>query len=222
MKIAVLSDTHGKHFGIEVPDADTVIHCGDFCDFGQIKDALSFLNWFNALPHKNKIFIAGNHDLPFDNEGFVKALVKRDYPQLTYLEDSGCEIEGVKFWGSPVQPRFFNWAFNRTRGAEIRRHWDLIPEDTDVLITHGPAFHILDRAPRSFDPLEQPPRLSFEHVGCRDLLDKIVKIDPKLHLFGHIHYDGGKSSAGKFTTFCNASIVDENYNVANKPQVFII
>lgn len=222
MKIVTLSDTHGKHFGIQVPDGDTVIHCGDFCDFGQIKDAMSFLNWFNALPHKNKIFIAGNHDLLFEKDGFIKTLLKQDYPNLTYLEDSGCEIEGVKFWGSPVQPRFFNWAFNRSRGEEIRRHWDLIPEGTDVLITHGPPFQILDRAPRSFDPLEQPPRLSFEHVGCRDLLNRVVELDPKLHLFGHIHYDGGKSFAGKLTTFCNAAVVDENYNVANKPQVFII
>lgn len=215
MKIVCLSDTHGKHFGLEVPDADTVIHCGDFCSFGQIKDAMSFLNWFNCLPHKNKIFIAGNHDLAFEKESFIKTLLKHDYPQLTYLEDSGCEIEGVKFWGSPQTPRFFNWAFNRTRGAEIRRHWDMIPLDTDVLITHGPPYQILDRAPRE--------AASYDHAGCRDLLDKIVLLSPKLHLFGHIHADGGKSFAsGMNTIFCNASVVDENYNVANKPQIFII
>ena len=214
MKIAVLSDTHGKHFGIQVPDADTVIHCGDFCDFGQIKDAMSFLNWFNCLPHKNKIFIAGNHDLAFEKDSFIKNVLRYDYPQLTYLEDSGCEIEGVKFWGSPVSPRFFNWAFNRTRGAEIRRHWDMIPLDTDVLITHGPPFQILDRAPRGN---------SYDHVGCRDLLDKIVLLSPKLHLFGHIHADGGKSFvSGMNTIFCNASIVSEDYSVTNQPQVFII
>ena len=222
MKIAVLSDTHGKHFGIQVPDADTVIHCGDFCDFGQIKDAMSFLNWFNCLPHKNKIFIAGNHDLAFEKESFIKNVLKHDYPQLTYLEDSGCEIEGVKFWGSPVSPRFFNWAFNRTRGAEIRRHWDMIPLDTDVLITHGPPYQILDRAPRTFNSLEQPPRASYEHVGCKDLLDKIALVSPKLHFFGHIHADGGKSLTKANSIFTNASVVDENYNLTNQPQVFII
>lgn len=222
MKIVAISDTHGKHWDVKIPDGDWLIHCGDFSSNGRLSDTMDFLKWFNAHPHCRKIFIAGNHDWLLEKDPYFSRIIQMEFPALTYLQDQSCELDGLKVHGSPISPRFFNWAFNRSRGEEIRRHWDLIPEGTDVLITHGPPFQILDRAPRSFNPLEQPPRLSFEHVGCRDLLNRVVELDPKLHLFGHIHYDGGKSFAGKLTTFCNAAVVDENYNVANKPQVFII
>ena len=123
-----------------------------------------------------------------------------DYPNITYLNDSGVTIEGIKFWGSPVTPWFHNWAFNRV-GEEITKHWDLIPADTDVLITHGPPKGILDETVHG--------RL---HVGCGHLLKKVLEIKPKVHVFGHIHEARGvHEEAG--IKFINASCVDLRYEL---------
>jgi Icc-related predicted phosphoesterase len=104
-----------------------------------IKD---FDDWLGTLPHKHKIVICGNHDLCFeDNPKEARKLMKNAH----YLEDETIEIEGLKFYGSPWQPEFHNWAFNLNRGEEIKKKWDLIPNDTDVLITHGPPYGILDK-----------------------------------------------------------------------------
>ena len=210
-KIVVISDTHGQHLGMQIPDGDILIHCGDFCSHGQYIDALRFVNWFGTHPHKHKIFIAGNHDLyfeqgnPSDIDGFLRTMPAG----MHYLQDSGVELEGLKFWGSPVQPAFFNWAFNRDRGEQIKKHWDLIPEETDVLITHGPPYKICDIAPAG--------KGIYKNVGCADLLNATLKIKPKLHLFGHIHFSGGNSHVTPETIFANAAICDENYLRNNKP-----
>jgi Icc-related predicted phosphoesterase len=113
-----------------------------------------------------------------------------------YLEDSGITIEGLKIWGSPISPNYHSWAFNCERGEEIRKHWDLIPEDTDILITHCPPFGILD-----FDPEGKPK-------GCEDLLTIIQqKVKPRLHIFGHLHDAHGQIQIGE-TLFVNASMVN--------------
>ncbi|HXN74932.1 MAG TPA: hypothetical protein VN855_00385, partial [Candidatus Acidoferrum sp.] len=122
------------------------------------------------------------------------------------LNDSGIEVEGIKIWGSPVQPFFHDWAFNRRRGAEIKKHWDLIPEDTEILVTHGPPLGILDVTIRNG-----------EHVGCADLMDKILISQIKLHTFGHIHEGHGyKYQDGR--VFVNASVLDSRYKmISGKP-----
>jgi len=217
-RIVVISDTHGGHHARNVPDGDVLIHCGDFCSRGQYLDAFKFISWFQTLPHERKIFIAGNHDLVFEQGSYhdVEMLTKTLLNDSThYLFDSGINLFGINFWGSPVQPRFFNWAFNRSRGEEIKKHWDKIPNNVDVLITHGPPYGILDEAPRSgFD--------AFEHAGCKDLLDKVLQVKPKLHVFGHIHNSGGKHFNNENTLFANASLCNEDYLIANKPFVFDI
>jgi len=155
---------------------------------------------------KYKVVIAGNHDFCFEDdrkEAAEQCLTNKD---IIYLNDTGTTIEGLKLWGSPVQPEFFNWAFNRERGEDICKHWGLIPDDTDILITHGPAFGILDRV------------MEGEKVGCRDLLDRVKKIKPKIHAFGHIHEDYGVFEQGG-TTFVNASNVNRNYWLVNPPIV---
>jgi predicted phosphohydrolase len=209
MDLVILSDTHGSHMQVTVPDGDVLIFCGDGTS-GDIDSTHDFLNWIHSMPHRHKVIIAGNHDRFFEHHGpdFMKGFIGEVAPSVKYLEDSGCEIDGVKFWGSPVQPRFFDWAFNRDRGADIKRHWDLIPDDTDVLITHGPPRGILD----SSKPLSPRPN----HVGCADLLDAVQRVDPKVHCFGHIHGSYGYYSIG-VTTFVNASLLDENYDLKNKP-----
>lgn len=110
---------------------------------------------------------------------------------------------------SPITPYFFNWAFNRHRGAAIKPHWDLIPDDTDVLITHGSIFRILDTTE------------SGQHVGCKDLMQKVTELNLKVHCCGHIHEAYG-SMQRLNTTFVNASVLDINYKLVNAPIVLDI
>ena len=147
MKLVVISDTHGRHDDVTVPGGGILIHCGDCIEGANAACAYAagFLSWLHRQPHENKLLIAGNHDWIFDvGADQARAIVAAHAPGVHYLHDSGCEIDGVRFWGSPVSPRFFDWAFNRDRGADIRRHWDMIPTGADVLITHGPPHGILD------------------------------------------------------------------------------
>ena len=206
MKIVLISDTHGNHNFI-IPEGDILIHAGDVSLRGTKKEIDCFIDWFQKQPHKHKIFIAGNHDFYFEEA--LKNNIKINDTNLNYLNDSGCEIEGIKFWGSPIQPTFFNWAFNRERGEEIKKYWDLIPNDTDVLITHGPPHKILDLTKNG------------EYVGCEELKKKVLEIKPKLHVFGHIHEAYGKTVRNK-TTFVNASLLDDKYRNVNAPIVIDI
>lgn len=220
MRLVIISDTHGHHDKVIVPDGDVLIHCGDATrDAGQA-DLRRFLAWCEANPHKNKILIAGNHDWAFEKwPDLARQMVKDVAPSATYLEDSGVEIDGIKFWGSPFQPEFCGWAFNVDRGPKLKVHWDKIPKDTDVLITHCPPYRRLDKT------------YSVEHVGCKDLLDAVKRIEPEVHCFGHIHYSYGNMKevwrdAGDhegplevWTTFVNAAICGEDYKPTNKPWV---
>lgn len=203
MKLVAISDTHNKHCELKVPSGDILIHAGDFSRKGSLEDLADFNQWLGELPHKYKILIAGNHDFCFQNHA------KEARSLLTnaiYLEDS-CEIiEGIKIYGSPWQPWFFNWAFNLKRGQEIAAKWALIPEDTKVVITHGPPYGILDKTKTGVI------------VGCEELLKKIEFIQPKYHIFGHIHEGYGVQIQGK-TTFINASSCDASYRLINPPIV---
>lgn len=204
MKIICISDTHGKHKQVPLPDGDILIHAGDISGRGEIWQVESFLQWFSAQPHTHKIFIAGNHDfLAERNAVLFKELIPDN---IIYLNDSGIEIEGIKIWGSPVSPWFYDWAFNRSRGEEISKHWDLVPNDTDILITHGPVHGILDL---TFDG---------QMVGCEELNKRIWEIQPRLHVCGHIHEAYGVTDT-KGITFINASILDLEYQVAHSPVV---
>ncbi len=206
MKVVVISDTHAKHAEIELPPGDIIIHAGDMSRMGREKEVTDFLNWFAALPYTYKIFIAGNHDFFFErnSDTDISKLIPEN---VIYLNDTGITIEGITIWGSPITPWFFDWAFNRIRGAEIRKHWDLIPDKVDILVTHGPAYGILDRT------------VSDEVVGCQDLLKRIAEVKPAYHIFGHIHEGYGMLEKDG-TVFINASVVDEKYYVKNKPVSF--
>ena len=206
MKIIAISDTHGKHQHLKLPKGDMIIHAGDISRTGLKSEVLDFLNWYGALDFPYKIFIAGNHDFYFEKESEkeIKNIIPKD---VIYLNDSGILIEGIKIWGSPIQPWFFDFAFNRKRGEEIAKHWELIPEDTDILVTHGPAFGVLDKT------------VVGKEVGCTDLLEYIKKIKPKFHIAGHIHEAYGQVEI-EGTNFINASVLNLNYRLVNEPVVF--
>lgn len=208
MTLTLISDTHFRHNQLELAGGDMLIHAGDLCGRGTEGEALAFLRWFGEQPYTYKIFIAGNHDWFFEKSS--KMEIDKIIPaNIHYLNDSGVEIEGLKIWGSPVQPAFLDWAFNRKKGAEINKHWKLIPKDTNILITHGPPFGILDRTTSNYN------------AGCEMLLKKVNQIEPKLHVFGHIHEGYGMVEKGK-TIFANASSVNVNYQLVNAPIVLEI
>lgn len=206
MKIICISDTHSRHREIIVPKGDLIIHAGDICSQGNKKEVLNFLNWFTKLDIQFKILVAGNHDRFFEieNHEFIRSIIPNN---IHFLNDSGITLEGVHFWGSPIQPAFNNWAFNRERGKEIDKHWQLIPIQTDVLITHGPPYGILDKTIRG------------KHVGCERLKYKVIEIKPKYHVFGHVHEGYGILQQNGIQ-FINASILNERYRYTNNPIVF--
>ena len=199
-ELILISDTHCLHKDLHLPAGDILIHAGDFSSRGREHEIVDFLNWFSSQPHQYKILIAGNHDfLAERNPKAFRSLIPKN---VIYLEDSGTEIQGIKFWGSPITPWFYDWAFNRRRGAEIKSYWDLIPNDTEVLITHGPPFGFGD--------------LTFhqDQVGCRDLLEAVKAIKPKLHIFGHIH-EAYEISKTDNIIFVNASNTNLQYQLVN-------
>lgn len=204
MRIVLISDTHAQHRKLQVPRGDMLIHAGDICHRGKSLEVIEDFNaWLKTQSHQYKIVIAGNHDRPFEKyPEQATSLI----PEAIYLEDSGIQINGIRIWGSPVSPWFLNMAFNRSRGASIRRHWNEIPFGTDILITHTPPRGIMDKT-----------RLGF-NAGCKDLLKAVKEVKPKLHVFGHIHEAYGKYQEGE-TTFINASMMNKKYVLANEPQV---
>jgi len=209
MKILHLSDSHRQHRKLQnLPHADVIIHSGDMSSRGAEHDVMDFIDWFSRLDYLYKIFIAGNHDFYFERKTVeeIQAFLPEN---CFYLCDSGIEIENVKFWGSPITPWFLSWAFNRYRGDDIRRHWDLIPLNTDILITHGPPADILDLTTDGI------------HTGCTDLLQKILEVKPKYHLFGHIHEAYGKENYGNIS-FVNGSVLNEDYKLVNQPVLLEI
>jgi len=192
MKIVCISDTHNLHrhygrhpFG-EIPTADAIIHAGDVTTHGTLDELNQFLTWFSNLPHPIKIFIAGNHDRILESD-VTFAIPKH----ITYLKNSATTLpNGLKVWGSPYTPKHQDFAFQLSTHEFADNLWNSIPEDTDILITHGPPLGILD---------------GNSHIGCSMLLDKCNKIKPRYHIFGHDHASYGWLHLNQ-TTFINASV----------------
>lgn len=143
-KITFISDTHTHHNKItkDLPGGDILIHTGDISSMGYEYEINAFCKWFNSLDkYEHKIFIAGNHDFGFQNNKEKILELVNSYKNITYLEDQGIILNGIKIYGSPWQPLFHNWAFNLPRnGDELKSKWNNIPKDTDILLTHGPAW----------------------------------------------------------------------------------
>ena len=188
-KIITISDTHNQHRKINVPNGDIIIHAGDFSMRGTKEEITDFIDWYSELPHTYKILIAGNHDKgtdPDQNKTKYKGLSilfeeKCSKKGIILLNNSDCVVKtnnnlDLKIWGSPVSPSFgAGWAWNRDRGQDIRKHWNQIPSDIDILVTHGPPENYLDKTFFGYN------------AGCSDLYKSLLKTKPKLHVFGHIH-----------------------------------
>jgi hypothetical protein len=221
MRISIISDTHTKHGLIpltDLPGGDLLIHAGDIMNSGYNKnDILDFCTWFHSLEqYDKKIFIAGNHDRMFENhpEGVEELL--NIYLDIDYLQDEAYDLydldtdRSTKIYGSPWQPEFYAWAFNLPKnGIELAGKWEGIPSNTDILITHGPAFGTLDTVKGR----------QYDNLGCELLAQRIEVVKPKIHVCGHIHSGYGYEFKNG-THFFNASVLNEQYNYTQKPMTF--
>lgn len=209
MKMVCISDTHGMHRQMlhPVPDGDILVHAGDFTlGFDPEDETKDFSAWLGELPHPVKIVVAGNHDVGFERDPEkYRSLLLNCY----YLENSWVSVMGLKFYGAPQTPRFMDWAFNVDRGASIAKYWRHIPRNTNVLITHGPAFGKLDTS-----------RHGEDHLGDEELEKWLTttRNSVKLHVFGHIH-GGYGLRANQWLTRVNAAICNEAYRPVNQPIV---
>lgn len=207
MRFVAFSDTHGFHDEIILPEGDVLLFAGDICGWSSGTNEIeSFGSYLAKQPHPHKIVIAGNHDWAFqrDRDKAVDAL-----GDVHYLQDEEVVIKGIKIYGSPWQPEFYDWAFNLPRGPELAKVWAKIPIDTQVLLTHGPPRGILDQTTDK------------RGVGCEDLRERLADLKSlRAHVFGHIHEAYGCDTTG-LTTFYNVSVCDRGQTKAlNRPWVF--
>lgn len=219
-KLVFISDTHEQHHTLNIPLCDILVHCGDATGVGRVDRLESFNAWARRLKKlgtaKEVIFVAGNHDVLLDKS---HPAVKRDdrtrrlhrmaveaLDSVIYLKDSEATIDGLRFWGSPWTPRFFDWGFQLNSEYHAREVFSRIPLGIDVLITHGPPAGVLDLCPDG------------RRVGSQALLEVVSKRRPKVHAFGHIHHSYGIEEMDGIK-FVNASICTEQYLPLNKPIV---
>jgi Icc-related predicted phosphoesterase len=202
LRLVLLSDTHQLHREVEMPDGDLCIFAGDFTFFSKsLKAILDFNDWLGELPHR-AVVVPGNHEFFLESDPSRRSLISN----ATVLINEGIEIQGLRIWGSPVTP-LYGGAFGLSSAEERRRLYAQIPEDTDVLVSHGPPYGILDSSPGSG-----------VHSGCRELFDAVMRVRPRLHVFGHVHGAHGIFQTDQ-TTFVNAALLGVDGDLENSPIV---
>lgn len=205
MRIIAISDTHNKHYNLDIPPCDILIHSGDATGRGREHEIRDFAKWFNVQPATYKIFVPGNHEKEFEqNLPLSKTWFNEECPSATILINESIIIPGGPIiYGSPVTPWFHNWAWNASI-TELKAAWEAIPTGIDILVTHGPPATILDTV-----------RLRPTHLGCYILKDHVLgRVKPKIHIFGHIHGGYGSIKIDN-TNFYNVAICDEDYYTTN-------
>ena len=205
MKICCISDTHNKIKFLTLPEADLLIISGDLTSSGSVNQFRQFNKDIENLKGRYTYGILacpGNHDfLAEENFEWARGTLSNvDY----FLHQQTVTINNLKIFASACTPAFFDWAFNEERGAAIAAKWAKIELNTDIVVTHGPPMGILDETP------------SGERVGCQDLLDKVLEVKPKLHVFGHIHHSYGQQDFNG-THFVNAASCNERYEPIHPP-----
>jgi len=200
-RVVFISDTHGHHKGINIPEGDVLVHAGDALSFGTYDEGMSFISWWLKMVERfeHVIYSPGNHDRWFEylHHSSEKNLLNH-LPNMHFLAPGQVEINGLIFYGDPTTPCSY-WKRSAFACPPLGHNWRNIPESADVVITHVPPFEILDATQDGFNP------------GCPLLRDRIKKIKPKVHVFGHIHESYGMIYDGN-TRFINASICDTEYN----------
>jgi Icc-related predicted phosphoesterase len=216
MDIVCISDTHTKHNELTIPECDMIIHAGD-ASHNSIQ-LTKFLDWYSALPIKYKIFVAGNHDEEVERVGYEYFYQLCADKGIIYLEDTSITIEGVKIHGSPWSVTFGDYAFMADDLDLSELAWDGIPCDTNILITHGPAYGILDKVNNNW--IENRD----QHVGSKTLKEAINNLrlakQLKYHIIGHIHEAYGYYNHNDYETY-NCSIYQYNREL-NKPIILTI
>lgn len=219
LRFVVISDTHNRiDSGFVLPEGDILIHCGDLTMKGGTDEIHSFISCLTNWRFRHKIVIAGNHDFTFDplfcrtanksNLHYNEALKRELGRYCTYLEDSGVDLYGYRLWGTPWIPRHTKSAFSLSDGcAELRAKREMIPDNIDILITHGPAYGLNDLT------------VDNRHVGCPLLLESFQRIHPLIHLCGHIHECHGIAETRHFPSV-NAAICAKKYRPIHRPFVF--
>ena len=215
MKVHCISDTHNKHEEIDLPGGDLLIHSGDIMSSDNPSELLQFLMWLESQLYTTKLFIAGNHDHLLEQKPELIEKILKLFPSIIYLQDCEVTIDHIKFYGAPWIPtNHLGKAFSylRTDHASADSHWAKIPDDTDVLITHGPAYNKLDKIMR---PIRKDQTKL--NLGCPELGERIKDVNPKLHICGHIHSSQGILDVSEpTTTYINAASLGEDYQYSNK------
>ena len=202
IRIVCISDTHELHRELDIPSGDILIHAGDFTFFSKRPSMVAdFDSWLGELPHPTKVVVPGNHEF------LIEAGTVPPLRNATLLINRGVKCHGLKIWGSPVTV-LSGGAFGRSDPEDRRRIYAEIPLDTDILVTHGPPYGILDRGGSDAKP-----------HGCQVLLEAVQRINPRLHVFGHAHGGYGSVIIGR-TQFANASVMTEDFGPDNPPLVF--
>lgn len=204
--VACISDTHTMHTSIPggIPPCDLLIHAGDMTSVGGYDKLIKFNDWGGSLslPSERKICIAGNHDKTLENDvETARALL----PNWTYLQDETHEVLGLKIWGTPWSAEFYpeTWGFQLRRGEVAKACWEMIPDDTDIVVVHGPPHGFGDLVDRG------------EHVGSKELTKRLMQVKPILTVCGHIHSAYGVYAA-PWGTVVNACIMTEGYKPKRK------
>ena len=239
IRISHISDTHNKHKKLDgkLPGGDLLIHSGDISSLGRKHEVEGFVDWFNKIEgYTHKIFIAGNHDMSFDREQLLRDKLahfegrtewdtecsdgKPEWllnllstglnPNVFYLENSYVMLDDVKIWGSPYSATFgYNWAFNVDRGYDSNQMWNHIPNDTDIVITHGPIYGYCDKTANTY-----------ENVGCVDLYNRLKELNTPLHFSGHIHEGYGYKETYWGGYAFNGCTCNLRYEALNPPITF--
>lgn len=205
MKLVLISDTHGKHGQItSFPEGDIFIHAGDFSAHGYPLEIERFSEWLGKLPYKHKIVVAGNRDTYFQR---YPSVAQELLTSCIYLQDNTTVIEGIRFYGTPWTNKFRNWAFMASETA-LWNKYNRIVKTTDILISHGPPFGIMDQVEK-------------KNQGSRSLLRRLEQLNLKCHIFGHIHENRGVIRKGG-TTFINCSTLNGQYEFWDKNNPFVV
>lgn len=195
---------------------DLLIIAGDLTARDEDEGWNEFEMWIlnEGCKYKERIIVGGNHDnfLQTMDVNCMRKYWDKLIPTCNYLCDSATEFDGFRIWGSPWTKTFPRMnpkckAFTVDTEEELDKKWKEIPDDIDILITHGPPFGILDS------------NVSGEKCGSVSLrnmvLDGTYFKKLKYHIFGHIHECGGKILDLTCCKFINASHVNERYKPVN-------